>query len=312
MELREQEYVVALARHGSIGKAAQELFVSQPTLSIFLNRLEERLGIRLFERIGKRLTLTYAGELYVKSAREMLALQNQFQGVLGDLISGYTGRLRLGLHLRRSSFLLPAVLREFSPLHSGVEVVLTEDVSSVLEKLLLEGELDLILTNRFFSKEKLEVIPVYEDRLIMSVRADHPVCAFAKQFPGHTYPWLDLKLLENETFILQNPEQSVRTFTNAALSYAGVTPQRSFIITNMETAAQMAAEGYGVAFNYESYIRHFHYEMPVKIFEVGFSDFTIPISIAYRKGSTLPAYADDLIELIRKHFYNPISKAAAR
>lgn len=309
MDLREQEYVVALARHGSIGKAAQELFVSQPTLSIFLNRLEERLGIRLFERIGKRLTLTYAGELYVKSAREMLILQNQFQGVLGDLISGCTGRLRLGLHLRRSGFLLPGILREFSALYPGVEVVLREDISSVLEKMLLEGELDIILTNRFFTKDKLDILPVYDDRLTMSIRADHPVCTHAKQLPSHTYPWLDLKLVENETFILQSAEQSVRTFTNAALSYAGVTPQSTFIIENMETAAQMAAEGYGVAFNYESYIRHFQYEKPIRVFEVGFSNFIIPVSVAYRKGSLLPASTSDFIELIKKYFNKGLQNA---
>lgn len=302
MDLREQEYVVALARHGSIGKAAQELFVSQPTLSIFLNRLEERLGIRLFERIGKRLTLTYAGELYVKSAREMLILQNQFQGVLGDLISGCTGRLRLGLHLRRSSFLLPCILSEFSSRYPGVEVLLKEDISSVIEKMLLEGELDLILTNRFFNKDKLDIVPVYEDRLIMSIRADHPLCSHAKHHPGHTYPWLDLKLLEKETFILQSPEQSIRIFTNAALSFASVIPQNTFVIENMETAAQMAAEGYGVAFNYESYIRQFHYAKPIKVFEVGFSNFIIPVSLAYRKGSFLPSYTSDFIGLVKEYF----------
>ena len=302
MDLREQEYVVAMARHGSVSKAAQELFVSQPTLSIFLNRLEERLGIRLFERIGKRLVPTYAGELYIKSAREMLVLQNQFQGALGDLIKGYTGRLRLGLHLRRSSFLLPRVLTEFSRLHPNVEVVLKEDISKVIEEELLDGELDLILTNRFFSREKLEIQTVYNDYLILVVPADHPVCGKGIRLPGHAYPWLDLKLVAGERFILQNPAQSVRTFTDAALAYAGVKPERTFMIENMETAAQMAAEGFGVAFNYESYIRHYQYPKPIRIFEVGFSNFSIPISMAYRKGGYLPAFAADLIELVKEEF----------
>ena len=102
MDLREQEYVVALARHQSITKAAEELYISQPTLSIFLNRLEERMGVPLFDRVGKRLVPTCAGALYVRSAREMLAIQNEFRGELNDMIQGSAGRLRLGLHLRRS------------------------------------------------------------------------------------------------------------------------------------------------------------------------------------------------------------------
>lgn len=88
MDLREQEYVVALAKHQSITRAAEELYISQPTLSIFLNRLEERMGVPLFDRVGKRLVPTCAGELYVRSAREMLAIQNEFRGELNDMIKG--------------------------------------------------------------------------------------------------------------------------------------------------------------------------------------------------------------------------------
>lgn len=302
MDLKEQEYVVAIAKHGSITKAADELFITQPTLSIFINRLEARMGIRLFDRIGKQFIPTYAGEIYLKKARELLVIQNEFQAELSDLIAGYTGRLRFGLHSRRSTYLLPGMLKEFHDRYPQIEVLLTEDGSKSLEAKLLSGDLDLILTNRFFDKEKLEIIPVYDDRLIMSVSPDHPACAKAKPLPGHPYPWLDLKYVAEERFILQTPAQSIRTFTDAALAYAGITTSRTFIIENMETATQMAAEGYGVAFNYESYIKYFHYHKPVSCFEIGFSNFCFPISIAYRKGSYLPAYASDFIGLVEKQF----------
>lgn len=302
MDLREQEYVVALAKHGSVTQAAMELYVSQPTLSIFLNRLEERMGVPLFDRVGKRLVPTCAGELYIKNARQMLAIQNQFQGELNDLLQGDRGRLRLGLHLRRSSYLLPGVLTKFAQEYPNIEVTVSEVNSREMEQLLLDGDLDLILTNRFFQKEKLEILPVYNDFLLMSIRPDHPACAFAKSLPGHEYPWLDLNLVRDERFILQSPEQSVRTFTDAALAYAGVTPKKTLILENMETAAQLAAEGYGVAFNYGSYMRYFHYVKPVRCFKVGFANFTVPISVAHRKGGYLTVYMNRLIELIREGF----------
>lgn len=303
MDLKEQEYVMAIARHRSITKAADELFITQPTLSIFINRLEARMGIRLFDRIGKQFIPTYAGELYIQKARELLVIQNEFKAELSDLIAGYTGRLRFGLHSRRSIHLLPKVLKEFHDRYPQIEVLLTEDSSKDMEEKLLAGDLDLILTNRFFDKEKLVVIPVYDDRLIMSIRTDHPACEKARLLPDHPYPWLDLKYVAEDRFILQTPAQSIRTFTEAALAYAGVTPVHTFIIENMETATQMAAEGYGVAFNYESYIRYFHYSKPVSCFEVGLPTFCFPISIAYRKGSYLPAYASDFIGLIQEQFH---------
>ncbi len=302
MDLREQEYVVALARHQSITRAAEELFISQPTLSIFLNRLEERMGVPLFDRVGKRLVPTSAGELYVRSAREMLAIQNEFRGELSDMIKGYAGQLRLGLHLRRSRYLLPKVLTEFQRSHPQVEVTVTETGSRDMEQKLLDGDLDLILTNRFFQRDKLEILPVYNDHLVMALPWDHPACACARELPGRAYPWLDLKLLADERFILQSPEQSVRIFTDAAFHYAGITPKRSFVIENMETAVQMAAEGYGAAFNYESYVKYFQYEKPARFFLVGFADFTVPIALACRKGGYLPEFTHAFIRLVQTHF----------
>lgn len=302
MDLKEQEYITAIAKYGSITKAAEELFITQPTLSIFLNRLEDRMGIHLFERIGKRFIPTYAGELYLRKARALLVIQNEFEAELSDLIAGCTGRLRLGIHSRRSTHLLPPVLKEFSGLYPHIEVILSEESSRQMEEALIAGELDLIITNRFFNKDKLEIVPIYDDKLIMSIAPGHPACSKARQLDGHAYPWLDLKLVKEERFILQTPAQSIRTFTDAALSYAGVVPRHTFVIENMETATQMAAEGYGVSFNYESYIKYFRYDKPVACFEVGFSNFSFPISIAYRKGSYFPSYFSDFISLIQKQF----------
>ena len=72
MNLKEQEYVCALAENGTITAAAKELFISQPALSIYINNLEKSLGVRLFERVGKQFILTYAGEQYVEKAKLIL------------------------------------------------------------------------------------------------------------------------------------------------------------------------------------------------------------------------------------------------
>ena len=302
MELHEQEYVIALAKHGSFKKAAEELFVSQPTLSIFLNRLEERLGIRLFDRIGKKLVPTYAGEIYVRRAKEMMMIGEQCDAELSNLITGYTGRIRLGVHSRRSAYLLPSVLTAFAGKYPGIDVVLEENGSSAMEHMLLDGELDLIISNRYFQKEKLELFPLYKDCILVCLPAGHPAKAFAKELPGHVYPWLDLKYLENERFIIQKPYQSIRDFTNIALMYCNVKPTRTFLIENLETATQMAAEGYGVSFNYQSYLRYFSYKKPIICFETGYPDLSIPIFAATRKDAVLPVHTKALITLLEEAF----------
>ncbi|MEG2733325.1 MAG: LysR family transcriptional regulator, partial [Clostridium sp.] len=78
MNLKEQQYVCALAEQQNITRAAEKLFISQPALSIYIGNLEKMLGVKLFERVGKRFILTYVGEKYVEKAREMLRLEEEF------------------------------------------------------------------------------------------------------------------------------------------------------------------------------------------------------------------------------------------
>ena len=110
MNLKEQEYVCALAENGTITAAAKELFISQPALSIYINNLEKSLGVRLFERVGKQFILTYAGEQYVEKAKLILQLSHELDEKLKDITGNYSGRIRIGVQLRRATGFLPPVI----------------------------------------------------------------------------------------------------------------------------------------------------------------------------------------------------------
>ena len=97
MNLKEQTYVCVLAECGNITKAAERLFISQPALSIYISTLEKNLGVRLFDRSGKRFTLTWAGEMYVEKARKMLDLKAEFDEGLAEITGERAGRLRSGV-----------------------------------------------------------------------------------------------------------------------------------------------------------------------------------------------------------------------
>lgn len=302
MDLREQEYVTVLAKCGNITKAAEELYVSQPTLSIFIKRLEERMGIKLFQYIGKKMVLTPAGELYVKKAKNLLLIQNEFYSELTDLIAGYTGKIKVGIHFRRTVHFIPKLLVEFEKKYPNIDVIFIETSSEKMEAMLLEGELDMIFTNKIIYPDKLNIIPIYKDKLLAVISPNNPVCKYAQKIEGHNFLWLDLKYVKNNRLILQAPEQSTRDFTNDALAYSKVIPEKIFIIQNMETAAQLAAEGYGIAFNMASYARFIQYDKPLNFYEVGFPDFYVELSVAYRKEFHLTAYMQDFISLIKKYF----------
>ena len=96
MNLKEQQYIVTLANYGNMTQAAKKLGVTQPALSSYLSSVENGLGFPLFERTGRRLIPTYLGEVYLEKARKILALGEEFQQQVGQVISGYQGRLRVG------------------------------------------------------------------------------------------------------------------------------------------------------------------------------------------------------------------------
>lgn len=301
MDLKEQRYVCTLAQYGSITKAAEHLYISQPSLSVYISNLEKSIGTKLFNRIGKRFVLTFAGEQYVKVANQMLALEDGFQAALSDIVQGEAGRLRIGLHLRRSPYLIPAVLSEFCQIHPNVQIDLHESDFKTLSNLLLEGRLDLLMSNRRISNsEEIQYVHVYDDRLLMVARSGHPMAQSGVwKIKGDNHQWVNLKSFEDETFIVQSPEQSIRYFTDCAIEYSNARPKKYIMVSNIETANQMAAEGLGIAFNMESYSKHFHYKKPVHFFLVGDPEFKTEFSVAYCKKAYLSNYMKDFIRIVK-------------
>ncbi len=298
MNLREQRYVLAIAKHRSIKEAAKELCIAPPTLSIFLGNLERELGIPLFDRLGKKFAPTCAGRVYIDYAQKMAQLDDEFEKEMMDLKNESKGLVRLGMHRRRTTYLVPATLAEFLRVHPDVDFQLHESDTEDLFKRLLAGELDLVINNHIHRDEILEYIPFYDDRLVVVTSADHPKIqglSYGKGLPS----WVDLSLFNGETFILQRPSQASRGYVDQAMAYSSAEPGRTLIISNMEAASQLAAEGIGIAFNMLSYTVSYNYPKPVRYFFVGDRDVKVPYYIIRRRDRYTPSYLDDLISILK-------------
>ena len=143
MDFKDLEYFAAIARCGNITRAAQQLYVSQPTLSKFLQKLEGDTGLVLFQRAGRRLELTYAGQRYLAHAERLLSQKREMDAELTDLLRADTGVLHVGMPPFRCSFSLPEVLPVFRAQFPQVQFRIEEAPSAELDHKLLEGEIDL-------------------------------------------------------------------------------------------------------------------------------------------------------------------------
>ncbi len=302
MNLKEQQYVVALADYGSIVKAAEHLGITQPALSSYLKNLEGSLNVKLFERSEKRFLPTEAGRLYVEKARSILRLQHELDILLADVSSGRLGRLRIGLQVRRAPWLIPSLLKVFSHYYPYIAVTLEESHISTLEEMLLDDRLDIMLANTYCKKKEFDYLFVREDRVLLAVAQEHPLARSGRKVEGCPYPWIDLQRFQNEKFILNQPDQHMRRTANKVLALSGVTPKKTMLVRSTEACVQLAAEGLGVCFTMESYARRTKYHKNAVFFSIGDPIASSDFMVVYRKGVHLPEYIMQFVDLLREIF----------
>ena len=210
------------------------------------------------------------------------------------------GTIRFGIHPRRTLYLLAKALPVFSARYPDVKLIPYEESTEQMIRHLLAGELDFAIVNESSSHPLLEYCPSM--RTIWSLLSPPGThCAPARQKSRKDpCPRIDLKQFNGERFILQKPDQSSRHYTDLAIAYDHAEPGQVFLLENLESACQLAAEGYGIAFNFYQYMKHFHYPKPVRCFQIGNPADTTSYSIVTLKGKqTLPAM-EELIRLLRE------------
>ena len=303
MNLKEQTYVGVLAECGNITRAAERLFISQPALSIYISSLEKSLGIRLFERVGKKFVLTCAGELYVEKARKMLALKAEFDEALSEIAGGKRGRLRIGVQLRRETWLIPPVLARFKREYPDIEVMIREGNHGELMQMFEAYELDLVLMNGADIKSGMQSQELFSEELLVAVPPLSPLNEKAVWVEGSRYRRLELKWLNGQDIILPYPGQSLRAEAEAAFRRAGVTPGRIENIRNIEMAMQMVAEGLGVGFNREYYAMNMKYRKRVNYYTVGDAASKSAFVAGYRRDLHVPEPMQRFIALCREQAF---------
>ncbi len=298
MNLREQKYVSTLAQTGSITGAAKILGISQPTLSIFISNLEENMGIKLFDRIGKRFYLTHAGELYVDAAREMLDINSRFSAALSNIVDNMHGRVRIGIQNFRSSRILAAIYREFTQTYPNIELEIYELTLGELRKLLDENKIDIFFCNCPNRNPAWEHIPLLQDQVLFIASPDHPKAELAASGLGK-HPWINLKAFEDETFIMPYPGASLRSYADQVLAANQVKPKHIICLRKIESITELVGQGVGVGFCAESYDNYMRLSHTPKYFSVGVTPMMIEFSAVYPKGKPLPAYTQHLITMIQ-------------
>ena len=257
---RGMEYVYAVYKERSFSKAAQKLFISQPSLSANVKRVEKSIGYPIFDRSNKPLTLTEPGRKYIQTVENMLAMQDEFSEYINDLGDLKTGKLILGGSSLYSSWIFPKLMGEFSKKYPLVKLELVEESTAKLEKMLQSGEVDIVLDNcewdeqvfekKLFKKEHL-VLAVPESMSINKQLGGYQISAEmirSQKFLDDSVPTVNLSLFSEESFILLKPENDTRIRAMELCKKYHFTPNMIFELDQQMTSYNITCSGMGISF----------------------------------------------------------------
>jgi DNA-binding transcriptional LysR family regulator len=241
MELRQLQYLRKIARVNGFRRAADDLDMSQATLSEQIKLLEQELGVRLFERGGRNLTLTEAGKTLLQRADRIVEEVKAAQEEMQEFANLDRGQLIVGTMTGNGPFWLPGFLAAFMRQHPHVDLTLVERVSGVLIRLLEAGEVHvaciLVPADTPDVPHLLSTRQIYSRELVVVVAPQH---RFA------TRPSISLEEVAGERLILTSPEEAPRRVVDRAFQSHGLQPQVSFEADDPMTLIGLAAEGIAI------------------------------------------------------------------
>ena len=237
LKLKDLRYLVAVADQRHFGRAAARCFVSQPTLSAQLKKLEDNLGVQLIERAPNNVCLTEAGEAIVARARRILEASDEMVTLARSQRDPLAGRLRVALLPTIGPYLLPRVAPAVRKALPRLELRLYEFQTAAMLEKLHGGELDLGILALPVELLGLEARELYREAFLVALPERHPLAA---------QPTVRVADLKGESLLLLEDGHCLRDQALEVCSRAGVREQQDFRGTSLETLRQMVATGAGV------------------------------------------------------------------
>ena len=255
----ELNYIFEVYRTGSFSQAARNLYLTQPTLSIAIKKVEQAIGMPLFDRSQQPLTLTEAGRIYIARIAEIRQIEENTARELDDLRHMDAGELRIGGTQYFNSYVLPDVLQDYQAQYPAVHLTLREDNANRIDQWLLDGETDINFRSAPVDEERFTSQAVCADHLLLAVpRAHVPEDAIAQglswqEVAAHRFlqddcPVQALSDFHETPFLLLTESNQLRTRALAICAENGFSPQVRFCVEQLETAWHMARHGLGATF----------------------------------------------------------------
>lgn len=257
MTLRELKVFVSVYENQSISKAAERLYMTQPTLTRIIQNIESEVGSQLFKRTRDGIKPTVAGEIYMENAQKLIEMYRHLEMSLAAINNENRGKLVIGTNFILGACVLPSIVSEFEKRFPNIELTIIEGTSTEIENEISKGIIDIGVIHLPVQSNTITAVPIGQERFYIALPPEDALCAMAYRKEGVALPYLDIDLIKERHFILNHPKQHARKEAERICKLAGFTPNIKFQTRNIQTMAKMVGRGVGVSLVPSSYITLF-------------------------------------------------------
>ena len=295
MNTKQIQYAIKLSKTLNFSQVAAQLNISQPALSKQILSLEKELGVKLFDRSYNPMTLTPAGEYFIRNAQDLLYREDQLMRSMEQFQTGEAGQLVIGITPFRSSYMIPDVIKKVREQYPGIKVRLHEAGSDILRAKVREGAFDFAVVNLPIDDSVLQVMPLESDRLVLlipdNLLARLPVDPSAKE--------IDFALTKDLPFATVSSTQEMRILLEKLCAMSDFRPNIAVEVVGLTTVWNMVRAGVAATILPLQYVQKDIQSNHIHVFGIKNTGYTRQPAIVTRRGQHITAAAAYAMDLLR-------------
>lgn len=297
MNIKDFSYIVAVVEYCSYSKAAEALYLSQPSLSAYIHGLEKQLGIRFFK--NDRTTLTPEGEVYLSYARKIIDLDTKLMTDLEQMQRIKSQKFLVGITLGRADQYLDTLYYRLNRPDSAFTVNFSMDTSQNLIQKVLSGELDLILLNDPMDTKTMSYQTIFTDRLLLAVNNHHPAVEKAYTVPGSKYRYLPAETLGELAYILYPKGRNMRTVFDKFCNHMHIAPKIVQEVLSTRSACRLVSRGMGATLLFDVPQELSYLGEEANCYYIDTEDLMVDFIVAYDKKRPIERACSKVIKEIK-------------
>ncbi len=303
------KYVYMLYKEGSFTRAAEKLFISQPSLSVAIKNIEKEIGAELFERTGSGIKLTEVGKEYIVAIEKIIAIENEFKSKVHDMKYLELGQLTVGGSNYLSSYVLPKIINVFTALYPKITVSLVEANSCSLLDMINREQVDIIIDN-LDQTEEYNSYPLAQEKILLCVPKNHAVNVGLEEYQIHpdtiyngtidinSVACVSIEKFKNENFIILKPGNDMYHRAMDIFEKENIEPNVTFLVDQLNISYALTETGIGLSFVTDTFFKYGKFRENVLLYNVS-KEFGRTLYIAHKQKKYCTRAMTEFIKVAR-------------